>query len=115
MQKHFPVGVNGTNGIESLQGIIDDEEFNNAIQKAAEEDSDMCMRPNDNGLHKIKRSQLASRIETGDMKQEDPSNYRRYQKSYVKMYKGDDGKMVYDVLDKDSKSVEPRLVMPKKQ
>ena len=45
MQKHFPVGVNGTNGIESLQGLIDDEDFNNQIQSAAEEDSDTCMRP----------------------------------------------------------------------
>ena len=26
MAKHFPVGVNGTNGIESSAGIIDDEE-----------------------------------------------------------------------------------------
>ena len=71
MQKHFPVGVNGTNGIESLQGIIDDEEFNNAIEKAAEEDSDMCMRPMIMDYIKSKDPQLASRIETGDMKTEE--------------------------------------------
>ena len=71
MQKHFPVGVNGTNGIESLQGIIDDEDFNNAIEKAAEEDSDMCMRPMIMDYIKSKDPQLASRIETGDMKTEE--------------------------------------------
>ena len=105
MQKHFPVGVNGTNGIESLQGIIDDEEFNNAIEKAAEEDSDMCMRPMIMDYIKSKDPQLASRIETGDMKQEDQAITFEDIKPYVSMYKGDDGKMVYDVLDKDSKSV----------
>ena len=105
MQKHFPVGVNGTNGIESLQGIIDDKEFNNAIEKAAEEDSDMCMRPMIMDYIKSKDPQLASRIETGDMKQEDQAITFEDIKPYVSMYKGDDGKMVYDVLDKDSKSV----------
>ena len=105
MQKHFPVGVNGTNGIESLQGIIDDEEFNNAIEKAAEENSDMCMRPMIMDYIKSKDPQLASRIETGDMKQEDQAITFEDIKPYVSMYKGDDGKMVYDVLDKDSKSV----------
>ena len=105
MQKHFPVGVNGTNGIESLQGIIDDEDFNNAIEKAAEEDSDMCMRPMIMDYIKSKDPQLASRIETGDMKQEDQTITFEDIKPYVSMYKGDDGKMVYDVLDKDSKSV----------
>ena len=45
MAKHFPVGVNGTNGIESLAGIIDDQELNAEIEKAANEDSDACMRP----------------------------------------------------------------------
>ena len=34
MAKHFPVGINGTNGIESLAGIIDDQELNSQIQKS---------------------------------------------------------------------------------
>ena len=54
---------------------------------------------------KSKDPQLASRIETGDMKQEDQPITFEDIKPYVSMYKGDDGKMVYDVLDKDSKSV----------
>ena len=39
------------------------------------------------------------------MKQEDQAITFEDIKPYVSMYKGDDGKMVYDVLDKDSKSV----------
>ena len=105
MQKHFPVGVNGTNGIESIQGIIDDEEFNNAIEKAAEENSDLCMRPMIMDYVMSKDPQLASRLDTGDMKKESAPITFEDIKPYVSMYKGDDGKMVYDVLDKDEKSV----------
>ena len=70
MQKHFPVGVNGTNGIESIQGIIDDEDFNDAIEQASKENSDLCMRPMIMDYVMSKDPQLASRLDTGDMKTE---------------------------------------------
>ena len=105
MQKHFPVGVNGTNGIESIQGIIDDEEFNDAIEQASKENSDLCMRPMIMDYVMSKDPQLASRLDTGDMKKENAPITFEDIKPYVSMYKGDDGKMVYDVLDKDEKSV----------
>jgi len=170
MAKHFPVGVNGTNGIESLAGIIDDQELNAEIEKAANEDSDACMRPMIMDYISQKDPTLVSKIETGDMNNEpkeeedvaeghyphmksfdklygikdvqqykamaddaqsmdmeefkDTYNstidmagdfYQDHQKNeaitfedikpYVSMYKGDDGKMVYDILDKDEKSV----------
>lgn len=110
MAKHFPVGVNGTNGIESLAGIIDDQELNAQIEKAANEDSDACMRPMILDYISQKDPTLVSKIETGDMKQ-DPGINKKEEitfediKPYVSMYKGDDGKMVYDILDKDEKSV----------
>jgi len=106
MQKHFPVGVNGTNGIESIQGIIDDEDFNNAIEKAAEENSDLCMRPMIMDYVMSKDPQLASRLDTGDMKKEDAPITFEDIKPYVSMYKDEkSGKMTYDVLNKDEKSV----------
>ena len=71
MAKHFPAGVNGTNGIESLQGIIDDEELNDEIQKAASEDSDICIRPMIMDYVAQKDPTLVSKINTGDMKTED--------------------------------------------
>ena len=110
MAKHFPVGVNGTNGIESLAGIIDDQELNAQIEKAANEDSDACMRPMILDYISQKDPTLVSKIETGDMKQ-DPGINKKEEitfediKPYVSMYKGDDGKMVYDILNKDEKSV----------
>ena len=106
MTKHFPAGVNGTNGIESLQGIIDDEELNDEIQKAAREDSDICIRPMIMDYVTQKDPTLVSKINTGDMKQEVEAITFEDIKPYVSMYKGDDGKMVYDVLDKDGESVE---------
>ena len=119
MQKHFPVGVNGTNGIESLQGIIDDEEFNNAIEKAAEENSDLCMRPMIMDYVMSKDPQLASRLDTGDMKKENAPITFEDMKPYVSSYQDKEGsndpdkpnynpnygKMVYDVLGKDGESV----------
>ena len=119
MQKHFPVGVNGTNGIESIQGIIDDEEFNNAIEKAAEENSDLCMRPMIMDYVMSKDPQLASRLDTGDMKKESAPITFEDMKPYVSSYQDKEGsndpdkpnynpnygKMVYDVLGKDGESV----------
>jgi len=70
MAKHFPVGINGTNGIESLAGIIDDQEFNSQIQKAAKENSDACMRPMIMDYVSQKDPTLVSKIDTGDMKTE---------------------------------------------
>lgn len=70
MAKHFPVGVNGTNGIESLAGIIDDQELNSQIQKAAKENSDACLRPMIMDYVSQKDPTLVSKIDTGDMKTE---------------------------------------------
>ena len=106
MQKHFPVGVNGTNGIESIQGIIDDEEFNDAIEQASKENSDLCMRPMIMDYVMSKDPQLASRLDTGDMKKENAPITFEDIKPYVSMYKDEkSGKMTYDVLNKDEKSV----------
>ena len=109
MAKHFPVGINGTNGIESLAGIIDDQEFNSQIQKAARENSDACMRPMIMDYVSQKDPTLVSKIDTGDMNnepKEDEAITFEDIKPYVSMYQGKDGKMVYDVLGKDGESVE---------
>ena len=108
MAKHFPVGVNGTNGIESLAGIIDDQEFNSQIQKAAKENSDACMRPMIMDYVSQKDPTLVSKINTGDMNnepKEDEAITFEDIKPYVSMYAGDDGKTVYDVLNKEGESV----------
>ena len=91
MAKHFPAGVNGTNGIESLAGIIDDQELNSQIQKAAKENSDACMRPIIMDYVSQKDPTLVSKIDTGDMnnepKEEDVAEgHYPHIKSFDKLY-----------------------------
>ena len=111
MAKHFPAGPNGVNGIESLQGIIDDEELATQIKMASKEDADACLRPMIMDYIKAKRPEMLSQVDTGDM-QSDPGINKEEGitfediKPYVSMYQGKNGKMVYDILDKDEKSVE---------
>ena len=42
--QHFPAGVDGTNAIESLKGIIEDPELYKRIKAQAQEDADSCVR-----------------------------------------------------------------------
>jgi hypothetical protein len=42
--QHFPAGVDGTNAIESLKGIIEDPQLFSAIKQQATEDPDGCVR-----------------------------------------------------------------------
>ena len=108
MAKHFPAGPNGVNGIESLQGIIDDEALASQIKMASKEDADACLRPMIMDYIKAKRPEMLSKIDTGDMKQEVEDEAITFEdiKPYVSIYKGNDGKNVFDVLDKDGKSVQ---------
>ena len=118
MAKHFPAGPNGVNGIESLQGIIDDEELATQIKMASKEDADACLRPMIMDYIKAKKPEMLSQVDTGDM-QSDPGINKEEGfpegttfediKPYVSSYQDPDpkgkGKMVYDVLGKDEKSV----------
>ena len=42
--QHFPAGVDGTNAIESLKGLIDDPELFKQIKEQSKEDPDGCVR-----------------------------------------------------------------------
>jgi hypothetical protein len=42
--QHFPAGVDGANAIESLKGIIEDPQLNQAIKAQAKQDPDSCTR-----------------------------------------------------------------------
>jgi hypothetical protein len=42
--QHFPAGVDGSNAIESLKGIIDDPQLFTKIKEASKEDPDTCVR-----------------------------------------------------------------------
>ena len=42
--QHFPAGVDGTNAIESLKGIIEDSQLYKAIKEQSKQDPDSCVR-----------------------------------------------------------------------
>jgi hypothetical protein len=68
MKTHFPAGVNGVNGLESLKGIIDDPNLNDQIREIGKKDSDACIRPLIIAYVQNQKPDMAKRINTGDMK-----------------------------------------------
>ena len=67
MAEHFPAGVNGTNAIESLAGIIDDPKLQEMFRKIGQKDSDICVRPLVMKWIKAHAPDVMSQIDTGDM------------------------------------------------
>ena len=45
MAQHFPAGINGTNAIESMKGVIDDPMLLDMFKKVGQKDADTCVRP----------------------------------------------------------------------
>ena len=74
MKNHFPAGVNGVNGLESLEGIIDDPILNDQIREIGKKDSDTCIRPLIMSYIQNKKPDMAKRINTGDMKMSTEGN-----------------------------------------
>ena len=74
MKNHFPAGVNGVNGLESLEGIIDDPILNDQIREIGKKDSDICIRPLIMSYIQNKKPDMAKRINTGDMKMSTEGN-----------------------------------------
>jgi len=68
MSKHFPAGVNGINGLESIAGIIDDENLNDQIREIGKQDSSACLRPLIYTYIQSKRPDMLNKLKLGDMK-----------------------------------------------
>ena len=70
--QHFPAGVDGSNAIESLKGIIEDPSLFKQIKEAATQDPDTCIR----GLVKEWLEQNApdvvAELDFGDYQEEEP-------------------------------------------
>jgi len=65
--EHFPAGVDGSNAIESLKGIIDDPELFRQIKDAAKEDPDQCVRPLVKQWLEDNAPDVVSKLDFGDM------------------------------------------------
>jgi hypothetical protein len=65
--QHFPAGVDGTNAIESLKGIIEDPVLYQQIKTQAKEDPDSCVRPLVKAWLEQKAPEVLDQLDFGDM------------------------------------------------
>jgi len=70
MGEHFPAGVDGTNAIGSLEGVIDDPSLFNQIRQAAKEDPEQCVRPMVKDWLEDNAPDVVDDIDFGDMQEE---------------------------------------------
>jgi len=94
MGQHFPAGVDGTNAIESLEGIIDDPALNKAIEQSAKQDPDNCVRPIVKQWLEDNAPEVIDQIDFGDMEEqeyEDPMAYANMSADADAEYYGRDG------------------------
>jgi len=70
MAQHFPAGINGTNAIESMKGIIDDPMLLDMFKKVGQKDADTCVRPLVMKYLKGKNPSILTKIDTGDLETE---------------------------------------------
>jgi hypothetical protein len=69
--KHFPVGPDATNAINSLKGIIDDEGLMSELKDLADQDPESCARPSIYRYIKKNNPEVLDDLNFGDMKMED--------------------------------------------
>jgi hypothetical protein len=65
--EHFPAGVDGSNAIESLKGIIEDPQLYKQIKDQAKEDPDGCVRPLVKAWLEDKAPEVVDQLDFGDM------------------------------------------------
>ena len=70
--QHFPAGVDGTNAIQSLNGIIEDPELFKQIKEQAKEDADSCVRPLVKAWLEQNAPDVLEKLDFGDMTDEEP-------------------------------------------
>ena len=70
MAQHFPAGINGTNAIESMKGVIDDPMLLDMFKKVGQKDADTCVRPLVMKYLNGKNPEVMNKIDTGDLASE---------------------------------------------
>ena len=65
--QHFPAGVDGSNAIESLKGLIEDPELYKRIKEQAKEDTDSCVRPLVKAWLELNAPETLEQLDFGDM------------------------------------------------
>jgi hypothetical protein len=65
--EHFPAGVNGSNAITSLKGLIEDPKLYQEIKNQAKEDPDGCVRPLVKKWLEDNAPEVVDQLDFGDM------------------------------------------------
>jgi hypothetical protein len=128
----FPAGVDGTNAIESLKGLIEDPELYKRIKEQAAQDPEADVRPMISDWLEFNAPEALEQLDFGDMVDDseaapaavdpaapveepvpqeavDPSNPRDYERPAVDRKKaGQSPLTMKDVKDKDEKSERDR-------
>lgn len=65
--QHFPAGVDGSNAIESLKGIIEDPQLFKEIKDQSKEDPDACVRPLVKNWLEANAPEVVDQLDFGDM------------------------------------------------
>lgn len=68
--QHFPAGVDGTNAIESLKGIIEDPELYKRIKAQSQEDPDSCVRGLVKDWLELNAPEVLEQLDFGDFEEE---------------------------------------------
>jgi hypothetical protein len=104
--EHFPAGVDGSNAIESLKGIIEDPALFNEIKAAAKEEPETCVRPLIKSWLEQNAPDVVDELDFGDMEEAiDPKNPRDYEKpAYMRKAAGEKPLTTKDIDDKDNES-----------
>ena len=72
--QHFPAGVDGSNAIESLKGIIEDPTLFKQIKEAAQEDPDTCVRGLVKDWLEQNAPEVVNELDFGDYQEEEPQS-----------------------------------------
>jgi hypothetical protein len=70
--QHFPAGVDGSNAIESLKGIIEDPSLFKQIKEAATQDPDTCVRGLVKEWLEANAPDVVTELDFGDYQEEEP-------------------------------------------
>jgi len=74
VSQNFPAGVDGTNAIESLKGIIEDPDLFRSIKEQAKQDPDGCVRPLIKDWLEQNAPEALEQLDFGDMVDEPGSD-----------------------------------------
>lgn len=104
--EHFPAGVDGSNAIESLKGIIEDPELFKQIKDQAKEDPDSCVRGLVKDWLEQNAPEVVDQLDFGDFVEEPEAAEEQPEEEPVPQEGNKFGQAVQQAKDKGEKDFE---------